>query len=98
MSNKLYILVNKQLSNSQRAVQACHAAIEFQKKYGNEWKHESLVILGVPNQDEMDEWFYDLMNMKLLKVSPFLEPYYDHAVTAIACWGCDELVKDLQLL
>ena len=70
-SNKLYILVNKQLSNSQRAVQACHVAIEFSLKYSAQWKHESIVILGV-DQDEINNWYFDFnFKYKDIKLMPF---------------------------
>ncbi len=99
-SHKLYILINKQLSRSQQAVQACHASIEFAKQHP-EWKHQSLVLLVVEDQDEMDEWLLRMHHLKHdngVKYSPFFESYWDDALTAIAAYGCDEQVKDLPLL
>lgn len=99
MSHKLYVIVDKTLSKSQQAVQACHASIEFTKKYP-EWKHQSLVLLGV-DTDELDELYYQLNTKPLVnqvKSAAFFESYWDNRLTAIACHGCDDLVKDLNLL
>ena len=92
-SHKLYILVDKTLTPSQQAVQACHAAIEFALKYP-EWKHQSLVILGVKGEQELIEWWNKVAHHE---TSGFFESYYDR-FTAVACHGCDEEVKSLNLL
>lgn len=97
-SHKLYILVDRTLSRSQQAVQGCHAAIEFAKKYP-EWKHQSIVMLAVDGPDEIDEWYFNLATKhRDLKQVAFFESYWDNRLTAIACHGCDDLVKDLQLV
>lgn len=95
-NHKLYVLVNKRLSRSQQAVQACHASIEFAKKYP-EWKHQSLVLLGIDGQDEIDDWLLRAHENKL-KYAPFFESYWDNALTAIAIHGQDELFADIPLL
>lgn len=99
-SHKLYVLVDRTLSTSQQAVQACHAVAEFAKKYP-EWKHQSLVLLAVSNLEELDEWYYNLKiswQREDLKVAEFFESHWDDRLTAIAAHGCDEEVKDLPLL
>lgn len=96
-SDKLFILIDKRLSRSQQAVQASHAAIEFALKYGQQWKHESLVLLAVDGGDELEEWYVRFDSPKY-KVSSFREPYYQNRITAVVCHGCDEEVKGLKLL
>jgi hypothetical protein len=100
-SHKLYVIVDRTLSRSQQAVQACHAVANFALKYGAEWQHQSIVLLGVDNLDELDKWYYNLSityrDCKL-KIAEFFEPYWDNRLTAIACHGCDDLVKELELL
>lgn len=99
-SHKLYILVDKTLKPSQQAVQACHAAIEFAKAYPD-WKHESLVMLGIDGERELEDWYTFLAHKKYsddVKVYHFREPYWDDRLTAIACHNVDEYVKKLPLL
>lgn len=95
-SPKLFVLIDRRLSRSQQAVQACHAVAEFAKKYPD-WIHRSMVLLAVDGRDELEQhWLKDrLVNFRH---AAFHEPYYDNHVTAIACHGVDEIVKDLRLL
>lgn len=93
-SPKLFILIDKRLSRSQQAVQACHAMAEFAKAYP-EWEHRSLVLLGVDGSENLDAWMSRLEGMKRMA---FKEPYYQNRTTAVACHGCDELVQELKLL
>lgn len=57
---KMYILVRKDLSQSQQAVQACHAAAQLVYHFHNhpqvqEWaeKHQTMVILGVEDEEDL---------------------------------------------
>ena len=94
-SHKLFILIDKRLSPSQRTVQACHAAIEFAKAYPD-WQHQSLVILGVDSEKELLDYYKRILGGHM-RVG-FTEPYWDNRFTAIACYGCDEAVSDLSLI
>ena len=94
-SHKLYILVDKTLSISQRTVQACHASIEFAKAFPD-WKHQSIVILAVDGERELLDYYKRILGGHT-RVG-FQESYWDNRFTAIACHGCDDLVKDLPLL
>lgn len=95
-SHKLYILVDKQLSPSQRAVQACHAGIEFAKKYPD-WKHESVILLGADGEMELIDKAAEFV-FAGLPFTPFLESYWNNRVTAVAVHGADDMLKDLSLL
>jgi hypothetical protein len=96
-SDKLFILIDKRLSRSQQAVQSSHAAIEFALKYGQQWKHESLVLLAVDGGDELEQWC-NRFNESGYKTSCFRESYYQNRMTAVVCHGCDGDVKELRLL
>lgn len=95
-SHKLYILVDKRLSPSQRAVQACHAGIEFAKKYPN-WEHQSIVLLGVEGEMELIDRAAGFL-FAGLPFTAFTESYWDNRTTAVAVHGADEMLKDLQLV
>lgn len=96
-SHKLYILVDKTLTPSQQAVQACHAAIEFAQAYP-EWEHQALVLLGLEGERELDKWSNWLAHQQGTKVTTFRESFWDGKLTAAACYGVDEYVKNLPLL
>lgn len=93
-SHKLFLLIDRRLNRSQQTVQACHAAIEFSKKFPN-WTHQSLVLLSVNGEAELEEW---LLKLKDFDTASFRESYWGNRLTAIACHGCDELVKELALI
>lgn len=93
-SHKLFLLIDRRLNKSQQAVQACHAAIEFSRKFPD-WKHQSLVLLAVNGETELEEW---LLKLKDFDTATFREPYWDNRLTAIACHGCDEIIKELALI
>ncbi len=95
-SHKLYILVDKTLSSSQRAVQACHAGIEFAKKYP-EWKHQSVVLLGVGGEMELIDKAAEFV-FAGLPYATFIESYWNNRITAVAVHGADDMLKGLQLL
>ena len=95
-SHKLYILVDKRLSPSQRAVQACHAAIEFAKKFP-EWKHQSIVLLGAGSEMELIDKASEFV-FTGLQFTAFAESYWDNRITAVAVHGADDMLKEFQLL
>lgn len=96
-SHKLYILVDKTLTQSQQAVQACHASIEFAKSYP-EWEHQSLVLLGVEDEASLEDLYNWLAHQRGTRLVTFRESYWDDRLTAVACHGVDEHVKHLPLL
>jgi hypothetical protein len=95
-SHKLYILVDRTLTKSQQTVQACHAGIEFAKSNPG-WVHQSIVILGVQGEHQLFEW-QNCFNHYKIPSQAFRESYWENRFTALACWGCDDLVKELNLL
>jgi len=57
MSKKLYVLVRKDLSKSQQAVQAGHVVAEYLLRGPHTmWDNGTLVYLGVRNENELKFW------------------------------------------
>ena len=57
METKLYVLVRKDLSKSQQAVQGGHAVAEYLLRGpSTAWPNGTLVYLGVRNEDDLKFW------------------------------------------
>ena len=57
MNKKLYVLVRKDLSKSQQAVQAGHVVAEYLLRGPRTvWDNGTLVYLGVRNENELKFW------------------------------------------
>ncbi len=94
---KLYVIVDRNLSSSHRAVQACHAVAQFQLDHPEtDWKNHSLVLLGVDGH-LMLEYYLDLFT-GLYDVSGFKEPHWHDRLTAVAATDVSSYLKDLSLL
>ena len=98
MAKKLYVLVRKDLSKSQQAVQAGHAVAEY-LLHGpfTSWGNGTLVYLLVHDEQELKDWIDKLRAMPY-NVIMFKEPDKNNEITAIAT-ECDEkVVRKLRLL
>jgi hypothetical protein len=90
MTNKkyVYVFVRKDLTPEQRAVQACHAALECGIFYNIENKYsiinsDTLVLIGVKNEKELDDAFTYSINNQIL-ATMFVEPDLEYSNTAFA--------------
>lgn len=96
MKKKLYVAVRKDLSHSQRAVQAGHAVAEYLLN-SPEWRNQTLIYLGVKGLRQLEN-----LKMKLLergvKFVEFKEPDIGHQTTAIASDEDDPVFSKLNLL
>lgn len=81
----LYVLVRQDLSQSQQAVQSCHAAIEATRRFtpGQDQEHPHLVLLSVKNEDELLK-AYERLQHYGIRVAKFEEPDRNNETTAIA--------------
>ncbi len=81
---KLYVIVRKDLTHSQRAVQAGHALAEYLLHSPNfRWKNETLIYLGVKGLKQLENLKRKLELQGIIHVE-FREPDLNDEVTAIA--------------
>lgn len=96
--SKLFVTVRKDLSHSQRAVQAGHAVAEYMLNCpSSNWRNQTLIYLGVKGLNQLEN-----LKMKLqlngTRFVEFKEPDIDNQTTAIASDVNDPIFKKLNLL
>lgn len=84
MSNHVYIIVRKDISNSQRVVQSCHLAWEVAQREKLD-VHPSMVVIGVKNLNELKKAQERLTSLGLT-LSSFQEPLINNELTAIGTY------------
>jgi len=94
---KLYVLVRRDMTHSQRAVQAGHAVAEYLLKGSNDWENSTLVYLGVKGEHQLRTWMTKLSRLGIEYV-PWREPDMNNQITAIATTATSELFKNVNLL
>ena len=96
---KLYVLVRKNMTPSQRAVQGGHAVAEFllNSKNAQEWRNSTLVYLGVKGEHQLKNWIrkIEYANSECII---WREPDMDNQITSIAIYSDGEIFKNLNLL
>ena len=98
MSRKLYVLVRKDLTKSQQAVQGGHALAEYLLRGPfTLWGNGMLVYLGVRNESELMEWEHRIRGGGDKPV-PFFEPDLANSMTAFAVECSNDLLRTLKLL
>lgn len=98
LMKKLFVLVRKDLSTSQQAVQGGHAVAEFLLHgHFTNWSNGILIYLGVSGLFQLENW---MLKLKALNVpfTIFREPDIENELTAIATDQGEELFKRLRLL
>lgn len=95
---KLYVLVRKDLSTSQQAVQAGHAVAEY-LLHGpsSSWGNGILVYLSVRSESALKYWFTKIESSGHKPVL-FREPDKNNEITAIVAECGEKVVKSLSLL
>jgi hypothetical protein len=98
MDEKLYVLVRKDLSLAQQAVQAGHAVAEYLLRGPkSSWPNGTLVYLGVTDEERLNRWSVKLDFLGVPFVT-FKEPDIGNQVTALAAVTNNEKVfRSLQL-
>ena len=95
---KLYVIVRRDLSHSQRAVQGGHALAQYLLDNPQvDWDNGTLIFLGVKNEIQLHNWYYKLLDQDI-KCSQFYEPDIGNEMTAIATVSNGEPFKSLNLL
>jgi hypothetical protein len=98
---KLYVLVRKDLSKSQQAIQGGHAVAEYLLRgRSSSWDNGTLIYLAMHDEEDLRSWgeIFDIMGAWCV---PFREPDRNNELTAIAVLlDKDEqkVVRDLRLL
>lgn len=95
---KLYVIVRKDLTPSQRAVQAGHALAEYLlNSPQNNWKNETLIYLGVRDLFQLYKVIrrLDYQDVKYVK---WREPDLNNEITAIASDNKNKIFDKLNLL
>lgn len=99
---KLYVLIRKDLSPSQQAVQAGHAVAEFCRRFPvhseNEWQYGTLVYLGVEDLVSLLIWRRKLDDGDNIPVAEYKEPFYNNQMTAFAILGEKDIVESVKEL
>lgn len=95
---KMYVIVRKDLSISQRAIQAGHALAEI-LLYGSfsRWTNGTLIYLGVKDLRQLEK-LKRKFNIDGISYTEFREPDINNEATAIATVGINKHVKKLNLL
>jgi|WetSurMetagenome_2_1015567.scaffolds.fasta_scaffold584222_2 hypothetical protein len=94
---KLFVLIRKDLSPSQQAVQAGHVVAEYLLHSQPSWKNEILVYLGVKNLSQLEKYKY-LFSQEGIKFVEFREPDLNNEPTAIATDIENKYVQKLNLI
>jgi len=95
---KLFVIVRKDLSTSQRAVQAGHALAEYllHSPYFR-WKNETLIYLGVKGLTQLQNLKRKL-DLHEVKYVEFREPDLNNEITAIASDEDNRIFEKINLL
>lgn len=95
---KLFVLIRKDLSQSQQAVQAGHVVAEYLlHSQTPSWKNEILVYLGVKNLNQLEKYKY-LFSREGINYIEFREPDLNNEPTAIATDIENKYVQKLNLI
>ena len=98
LMKKLFVLVRKDLSTSQQAVQAGHVVAEFLLYgYNSNWSNGTLIYLGVKGLYQLEDWMLKLGSLNI-PFTIFREPDIENELTAIATDQGEKLFKRLRLL
>ena len=96
-NSKLIVITRRDLSPGSQAVQAAHAAIEFQYEFpevAKEWNTNSKYLVFLSTQDEQSlKSFIERAKQKNIKYSIFVEPDMNDEITAVALEPTQESQK-----
>ena len=95
---KLYVVVRKDLSKSQQAVQGGHALAEYVlRNRDTDWDNGTLVYLGIRDENELITLTKKLEYDRICHTS-FREPDIGDQITAIASLGNNDHFKYMRLI
>jgi len=95
---KLYVIVRKDLTTSQMAVQAGHALASYLlHSHLSRWQNETLIYLGVKGLPQLEK-LKRKFERNEIAYTEFREPDINNETTAIATDIHNQFVKRLNLL
>lgn len=96
---KLYVIVRKDLTPSQRAVQAGHALAAYllHGSFLRRWKNETLIYLGIKGLKQLEN-LKQKFEFNGIDYVEFREPDLNNEVTAIVTDVNNRFVEKLNLL
>ena len=94
---KMYVLVRRNLSIPQQAVQAGHAVAELVLQDKSKGWNGTLVYLGVEDENILSRWKSKL-NICEKSFVEFREPDIGNQLTAVACVDDGKMFSKLKLL
>ncbi len=95
---KLFVIVRKDLTPSQTAVQAGHAVAEYLLHSRlSRWQNQTLIYLGVKGLRQLDKLKYKF-EQNNIEYTEFCEPDMNNETTAIATDIHNQFVERLNLL
>jgi peptidyl-tRNA hydrolase len=94
---KLYVIVRKDLTHSQRAVQAGHALAEYMLNGSSRWRNSTLIYLGVKDLRKIEQ-LKQKLKYNGIRYVEFKEPDLNDETTAIASDEHTTIFDKLNLL
>lgn len=96
MKQKLYVITRRDLTPSQRAVQAGHALAEYMLN-SSQWKNSTLIYLGVKGLNQLRHLKRKLEYAEI-EHYPYYEPDLNNQITAIASDNTSTIFDKINLL
>lgn len=94
---QMYILIRRDLTSSQQAVQGGHALAEFLMNCSQNWNNGTLIYLGVNNEFHLQKWGDKLSQLNVDFIE-WREPDMSNEITALATYSDRKIFKSLNLL
>lgn len=93
----MYVLVRKDLTKAQQAVQGGHALAQFLLNHFSHWENGTLIYLGVRSERQLVNWIRKL-DRKQIDVAIWKEPDMNDQITAIATHSNEDVFRNLNCL
>lgn len=93
----MYVLVRKDLTKAQQAVQGGHALAQFLLNHQSLWENGTLIYLGVKGERQLRNWIRKL-ERNYVDVAVWKEPDMENEITAVAAYSEEGVFKSLNCL
>lgn len=90
----VYLFIRRDLSNPQKIVQSCHAAMEMSRHHMNtEDEHPSLVVIGIKSEEKLKNASSRIQGLGI-DIKEFYEPLFDNQLTSFATAPVGEEIRE----